>query len=65
MDGRPSAGRLLEAEEAETGVPVSVFHRMGSGDFPSSLRSISVSARRDPELLAVLGRMDLPRRLGS
>ena len=55
----------LEAEEAETGVPVSVFHRMGSGDFPSSLRSISVSARRDPELLAVLGRMDLPRRLGS
>jgi HD superfamily phosphohydrolase len=54
-----------EAEEAETGDPVSVFHRMGSGDFPSSLRSISLSARRDPDLLSVLSRMDLARRFGS
>jgi HD superfamily phosphohydrolase len=55
----------LEAEEVESADPSSLFHWMGSGDFPASLRSISVSARRDPELLAVLARMDLPRRLGA
>jgi hypothetical protein len=55
----------LEAEEAETGAPVSVFHWMGTGNFPSSLRGISVSARRDPDLLAVLPRMDLARRFAS
>jgi uncharacterized protein len=42
--------------------PGSPLHGMGHGDFPSSLRSISVSARRDPDLLAVLARMDLARR---
>jgi HD superfamily phosphohydrolase len=49
----------VEAEEAETGNPVSVFHSLGRGDFPRSLRSISVSARRDPELLSILSRMNL------
>ena len=49
----------VEAEEAETGNRVSVFHSLGRGDFPRSLRSISVSARRDTELLDVLSRIDL------
>jgi HD superfamily phosphohydrolase len=56
---------LPETEEAEVDQPVSMFRRMESGDFPSSLRSISVSARRDPDLLSVLARMDLARRFGS
>jgi HD superfamily phosphohydrolase len=34
-------------------------------DFPRSLRSISISARRDPDLLAALARMDLARRFAS
>jgi HD superfamily phosphohydrolase len=55
----------LEMEEAEAGDPVSMFRRMGAGDFPSSLRSISVSARRDPALLSALSGMDLARRFGS
>ena len=55
----------LEAEESETGDPVSLFRRMGSGDFPTSLRAISVSARRDPGLLSALARMDLERRFLS
>jgi HD superfamily phosphohydrolase len=55
----------LEPEEAETGDPISAFHRFGDGDFPSSLRCISVSARRDPDLLSVLARMDLARRFAS
>ena len=55
----------LEAEESETGDPVSLFRRMGSGDFPTSLRAISVSARRDPGLLSALARMGLERRFLS
>jgi HD superfamily phosphohydrolase len=51
-----------ESEDAETADPVPVFPRLGSGDLPSSLRSISVSASRDPDLLAILARMDLGRR---
>ncbi len=45
--------------------PSSVFNRMGQGDFPQSLRSISVSARADPDLLAVLLRMDLARHFAA
>jgi hypothetical protein len=54
-----------EAEDSETGEPISVFRRWGEGNFPGSLRSISVSARRDPDLLSVLGRMSLAHRFGS
>jgi HD superfamily phosphohydrolase len=55
----------LEVEEAEGGDPVSMFRRLAAGDLPSSLRSISVSARRDPALLSALAGMDLARRFGS
>ena len=51
-----------ESEEAEIS-PGSPLHGIGHGDFPRSLRSISISARRDPDLLTVLARMDLERRL--
>ena len=51
-----------EAEEPETGTRSSLFRTMEHGDFPGSLRSISVSARRDPELLGALPRMALERR---
>jgi len=54
-----------EAEEPETGDRSSLFRTMEHGDFPGSLRSISVSARRDPELLAALPRMALERRFAS
>ncbi|MGO9308157.1 MAG: HD domain-containing protein [Spirochaetia bacterium] len=51
-----------EAEDAETGDPISAFPRRGEGDLAGSLRSISVSVRRDPDLLSVVARMDLARR---
>jgi hypothetical protein len=54
-----------DSEEAETAGPESPLHGLGYVDFPRSLRSISVSARRDPDLLAVLARMDLARRFAS
>jgi len=54
-----------DSEDAETGSPESPLNRMGQGDFPRSLRSISISARRDPDLLSVLAGMDLARRFAS
>ena len=54
-----------EPEEPETGGRGSLFRTMEHGDFTGSLRSVSVSARRDPELLAALSRMGLERRLSS
>jgi HD superfamily phosphohydrolase len=51
-----------EPEESDAGDSSHVFGRLGHEDFPRSLRCISVSAQRDEGLLAVLARMDLPRR---
>jgi uncharacterized protein len=51
-----------DPEEPETGDLGSVFRTLGRGDLPGSLRSISVSARRDPELLSALAGMDLASR---
>jgi uncharacterized protein len=48
-----------------TGTAPGVFDGMGREDFPRTLRGVSVSARRDPELLAAIARMDLPRRFGA
>jgi HD superfamily phosphohydrolase len=53
------------AEEAEGADPGSVFRRIGGGDLPSSLRSVSLSARREPALLEALSRMDLSRHFSS
>ncbi len=55
----------LDAQEPETGDPISAFQRWGEADFPGSLRSISVSAKRDDDLLSVIARMDLSRWFGS
>ena len=52
-----------EAEEPDSSDLGALFSTLGRGDFPGSLRSISVSARRDPDLLDALGRMDVARRL--
>jgi uncharacterized protein len=49
-------------EEMDAGDASSVFRRMGHEDLPRSLRTISVSARRDDALMTVLQRMDLPGR---
>jgi uncharacterized protein len=54
-----------EAEEPEAGSRGSLFRTMEQGDLPGSLRSISVSAKRDPELLAALPRLGLERRFAS
>jgi uncharacterized protein len=54
-----------DSEEADMAGQESPLHGLGVVDFPRSLRSISVSARRDPDLLAVLARMDLARRFAS
>ncbi len=51
-----------EPEETDAGDASYVFRRMGHEDFPRSLRTISVSARRDDELMAALKRIDLSRR---
>ncbi|HEY9593382.1 MAG TPA: HD domain-containing protein [Spirochaetia bacterium] len=50
-------GQGESAEEA--GDVTHVFDRMGKEDLPRSLRSISVSARREPGLVETLERMDL------
>jgi uncharacterized protein len=50
-----------EPEETDAGDTSYVFSRMGHEDFPRSLRTISVSARRDEELMNVLLRLDLSR----
>jgi HD superfamily phosphohydrolase len=50
-----------EPEQADAGDASYVFHRIGHEDFPRSLRSISVSARREDDLLAALQRMGLAR----
>jgi hypothetical protein len=50
-----------EPDEADPGATSYVFDRMGGDDFPRSFRAISVSARRDEDLLAALARMDLSR----
>jgi HD superfamily phosphohydrolase len=51
-----------EPEETDAGDTSHVFNRMGHEDFPRSLRTITVSARRDAELLEALARTDLARR---
>ncbi len=56
--------RQAEPEEGDAGDSSYVFNWMGHRDFPQSLRSISVCARADADLLAVLSRMNLPRRFG-
>jgi uncharacterized protein len=54
-----------EPEEMDAGDASYIFSRMGHEDFPRSLRTISVSARRDEELLRALPRLDLPRHFGA
>lgn len=51
-----------ESEETDAGDTSYVFSRMGHEDFPRSLRTISVSARREGELLEGLAKIDIPRR---
>jgi uncharacterized protein len=43
----------------------SVFGRIEGADFPRALRTVSVSARRDEDLLASLGRLDLSRAISG
>ena len=50
-----------ESEEMDAGDSSYVFNRMGHEDFPRSLRTITVSARREEDLLKTLGRIDLAR----
>jgi uncharacterized protein len=50
---------LEEPADMEAGSESFVFGRLGHDEFPRSLRAVSVSARRDEDLLAALGRMDL------
>ncbi len=49
----------VQARDSEGVQAVSLFG--GLGDFPAALRSISVSARRDEDLLSALEKMDLAR----
>ena len=51
-----------ESEETDAGDTSYVFNRMGHEDFPRSLRMISVSARREEDLLETLAKIDLARR---
>jgi len=51
-----------ESEETDAGDTSHVFNRMGHEDFPRSLRTITVSARRDADLLETLEKIDLARR---
>ena len=48
-----------ESEETDAGDTSSVFNRMGHEDFPRSLRAITVSARREDDLLKALAKIDL------
>jgi hypothetical protein len=50
---------LDEPTDMDAGRESFVFGRLGHDEFPRSLRAISVSARRDDDLLTALGRMDL------
>ena len=63
----PAAEEPGEADSGESGAEDAdhgaLFRTLGRGDFPGSLRAISISARRDPELLRALSAMDLSRRL--
>ena len=52
----------VESEETDAGDASYVFNRMGHEDFPRSLRAISVSARREDDVLTALAHMDLARR---
>ncbi len=54
-----------EPDETDAGEASHVFNRVGHDDFPRSLRSISVSARRDDELLRALERTGLSRYLAE
>jgi uncharacterized protein len=54
-----------EPEETHAADTSYVFSRMGHEDFPRSLRAISVSARRDGDLLEGLAKIDLHRRFES
>ena len=50
-----------EPEEMDAGDTSYIFSRMGHQDFPRSLRTISISARRDDELLRAIPRLELSR----
>jgi HD superfamily phosphohydrolase len=54
-----------ESGEAEAGDSSHVFDRMGREDFPRALRCISISARREADLIDALGRMNLIEGLGG
>jgi HD superfamily phosphohydrolase len=58
-------GRAAPGDVGTAGAGSAIFSGMGGGDIPRSLRYISLCARRDEELLSVLSRMDLSRRLGA
>jgi HD superfamily phosphohydrolase len=42
-----------------------VFNRIGREDFPRSLRAVSVSVRRESDLLEALGRLELSRHFNT
>jgi HD superfamily phosphohydrolase len=52
----PATGQVVPALEVRT---PSVLPRLGGDDLPRSIRYISVSARRDEELIAALERLDI------
>jgi hypothetical protein len=55
---------VIPAEGGGGPAAASVLEKIDRGAFPSTLRGISVSACRDPEVLAALGRMDMSACLG-
>jgi HD superfamily phosphohydrolase len=54
-----------ESEETDAGDTSYVFSRMGHEDFPRSLRTLTVSARREEDLLKMLAKIDLAPRFAS
>ncbi|HUI70422.1 MAG TPA: HD domain-containing protein [Spirochaetia bacterium] len=52
----PGSGRILARSGAEAG---SVFAGKGGEELPGSIRCVSVCAKRDEELMAALGKIDL------
>ena len=50
-----------EPDETDAGDASFVFNRIGHDDFPRSLRAVSVSARRDDDLLQAVERVGLAR----
>jgi hypothetical protein len=54
-----------EAEERDAMSASRVFGRVGREDFPQSLRALSVSARREDDVLEALGRLELGRHFES